>query len=92
MLQNFIANPPTFRPRLIDCPAFFTLDFFRGTAGNTQFTPDLITTPVIPTRIVTNIYAAYSAQIDFLPNYRAGCAASFLLPTSQAEWKFRPMS
>ena len=33
MLQNFIANPPTFRPATYRLSRLLTLDFFRGTAG-----------------------------------------------------------
>jgi len=90
MLQNFIANPPTFRPATIDCPAFLRWIFF-GDCRQHPIHPDLIYNSSYSNTIVTNIYAAYSAQIDFLPII-VPVVPQLSITNSQAEWKFRPMS
>ena len=66
-LQNFIANPFTYRPASYELSRLAPFDYSRGIPGNAQFAPDLIYSTNYSNTLVTNIYAAYSALVDYRP-------------------------
>jgi len=64
VLQNFTSNPRTYRPATY---RLSRVNFFGGGPPNSPFFPELIYNPSYSNVFATNLYAAYSAQVDFRP-------------------------
>jgi hypothetical protein len=67
VLINFVAYPFTYRPAVYRLSRLPLFDFLAGAPGNADFDPGLIYNTNYSNVVVTNLYAAYSAQIDFSP-------------------------